>query len=150
MRDRRRANVAQGFDKTRISLTAARVRHREGWADRDPDLGTWRPGQPTARSIQPIRTEDDRRNNRNTSDAREGSCATLRCGAPENGGSASAYAAFGKDSHNSSGTQALDSDAKRDRKSTRLNSSHTVISYAVFCLKKKNKNTKQNNYRKAQ
>src|SRR5438034_7293583 len=27
--------------------------------------------------------------------------------------------------------------AKADRKSTRLNSSHTVISYAVFCLKKK-------------
>src|ERR671932_969120 len=27
--------------------------------------------------------------------------------------------------------------AQRDRKSTRLNSSHTVISYAVFCLKKK-------------
>src|SRR2546426_7647786 len=30
-----------------------------------------------------------------------------------------------------------------DRKSTRLNSSHLVISYAVFCLKKK-KNTKSN------
>src|SRR5260221_937767 len=29
--------------------------------------------------------------------------------------------------------------ADGDRKSTRLNSSHTVISYAVFCLKKKNK-----------
>src|SRR5207248_8337022 len=28
---------------------------------------------------------------------------------------------------------------KRDRKSTRLNSSHRTISYAVFCLKKKNK-----------
>src|SRR5438034_11500403 len=28
--------------------------------------------------------------------------------------------------------------ANEDRKSTRLNSSHTVISYAVFCLKKKN------------
>src|SRR5256885_7772330 len=28
----------------------------------------------------------------------------------------------------------------QDRKSTRLNSSHLVISYAVFCLKKKNKN----------
>src|SRR2546422_8345306 len=28
---------------------------------------------------------------------------------------------------------------KRDRKSTRLNSSHGYISYAVFCLKKKNK-----------
>src|SRR5438132_7579517 len=29
-----------------------------------------------------------------------------------------------------------------DRKSTRLNSSHTVISYAVFCLKKKKRNIK--------
>src|SRR5260221_7809950 len=29
--------------------------------------------------------------------------------------------------------------AYSDRKSTRLNSSHTVISYAVFCLKKKKK-----------
>src|SRR2546426_5892105 len=29
--------------------------------------------------------------------------------------------------------------AHRDRKSTRLNSSHLVISYAVFCLKKKKK-----------
>src|SRR5260221_5155969 len=29
---------------------------------------------------------------------------------------------------------------KLDRKSTRLNSSHTVISYAVFCLKKKKHN----------
>src|SRR5438034_3729575 len=28
-------------------------------------------------------------------------------------------------------------ETNRDRKSTRLNSSHTVISYAVFCLKKK-------------
>src|SRR5687768_17704099 len=31
---------------------------------------------------------------------------------------------------------------ERDRKSTRLNSSHGYISYAVFCLKKKNKTTK--------
>src|SRR5947208_7022621 len=30
----------------------------------------------------------------------------------------------------------------RDRKSTRLNSSHQIISYAVFCLKKKNKTRK--------
>src|SRR2546429_5375696 len=33
----------------------------------------------------------------------------------------------------------------RDRKSTRLNSSHGYISYAVFCLKKKN--VKQNTHR---
>src|SRR3989442_3845377 len=31
--------------------------------------------------------------------------------------------------------------AAADRKSTRLNSSHVRISYAVFCLKKKKKNT---------
>src|SRR5438034_5794330 len=35
------------------------------------------------------------------------------------------------------GAAAQEQDAARDRKSTRLNSSHTVISYAVFCLKKK-------------
>src|SRR2546430_5961595 len=32
----------------------------------------------------------------------------------------------------------LPDDAWKDRKSTRLNSSHSQISYAVFCLKKKN------------
>src|SRR5437773_11072667 len=32
---------------------------------------------------------------------------------------------------------------RRDRKSTRLNSSHITISYAVFCLKKKKKKKKQ-------
>src|SRR4051812_49494108 len=32
------------------------------------------------------------------------------------------------------------SERRRDRKSTRLNSSHMSISYAVFCLKKKKKN----------
>src|SRR5256885_11044593 len=31
----------------------------------------------------------------------------------------------------------LSSEARKDRKSTRLNSSHLVISYAVFCLTKK-------------
>src|SRR5256885_6731996 len=32
---------------------------------------------------------------------------------------------------------------RRDRKSTRLNSSHLVISYAVFCLKKKKNRARQ-------
>src|SRR3712207_8570087 len=31
----------------------------------------------------------------------------------------------------------IDAESNRDRKSTRLNSSHANISYAVFCLKKK-------------
>src|SRR5437764_6521940 len=46
---------------------------------------------------------------------------------------------------------------RRDRKSTRLNSSHRCISYAVFCLKKKKKkkrdinkkNNRKKKYRKA-
>src|SRR5438309_8444654 len=35
-----------------------------------------------------------------------------------------------------------------DRKSTRLNSSHSSISYAVFCLKKKKKKKKKNRIKK--
>src|SRR6266540_4921278 len=41
---------------------------------------------------------------------------------------------------------AADGDA--DRKSTRLNSSHITISYAVFCLKKKKKNKKSQKKKK--
>src|SRR2546422_2095250 len=37
------------------------------------------------------------------------------------------------------GATILDARTARDRKSTRLNSSHGYISYAVFCLKKKKK-----------
>src|SRR5438067_4065923 len=43
--------------------------------------------------------------------------------------------------HNRSATHARTE--SRDRKSTRLNSSHVSISYAVFCLKKKKKKTIQ-------
>src|SRR3989454_1694145 len=44
----------------------------------------------------------------------------------------------------STGTPARASASRRrDRKSTRLNSSHLVISYAVFCLKKKKKKKKK-------
>src|SRR5256885_12075022 len=43
-----------------------------------------------------------------------------------------------RDSRRAHGRQGLDRrGAEGDRKSTRLNSSHLVISYAVFCLKKK-------------
>src|SRR5690554_7495677 len=38
----------------------------------------------------------------------------------------------------------LHKEAIKDRKSTRLNSSHVRISYAVFCLKKKKKKKKKN------
>src|SRR5256885_11278580 len=49
----------------------------------------------------------------------------------------------GDDAHSSSSARARahrhPREAAQDRKSTRLNSSHLVISYAVFCLKKKKK-----------
>src|SRR5438270_9784987 len=40
--------------------------------------------------------------------------------------------------------------ALQDRKSTRLNSSHSQISYAVFCLKKKKKKNKRKQQQKKQ
>src|SRR5205807_9617281 len=40
--------------------------------------------------------------------------------------------------HRADGHSAPRARSRTDRKSTRLNSSHLVISYAVFCLKKKN------------
>src|SRR5688572_30943782 len=50
----------------------------------------------------------------------------------------------GVDSHRRRTVSLQDSGATRgDRKSTRLNSSHSQISYAVFCLKKKKKKTKE-------
>src|SRR5258708_11249362 len=39
--------------------------------------------------------------------------------------------------------RSLDPPYRGDRKSTRLNSSHQIISYAVFCLKKKKKTTRK-------
>src|SRR5258708_16013787 len=41
----------------------------------------------------------------------------------------------------------LDAATVQDRKSTRLNSSHQIISYAVFCLKKKKKTKAKHSYR---
>src|SRR5207302_9248203 len=46
--------------------------------------------------------------------------------------------------------RSLPAASSRDRKSTRLNSSHVKISYAVFCLKKKKKKIqKKNNQKKS-
>src|SRR2546422_2136876 len=55
--------------------------------------------------------------------------ASFLCSGPGCGGPAGACAITAATPHNVK---------MRDRKSTRLNSSHGYISYAVFCLKKKN------------
>src|SRR5437870_11325538 len=44
--------------------------------------------------------------------------------------------------HVAGGAVLLDRRLPGDRKSTRLNSSHVAISYAIFCLKKKKKTTR--------
>src|SRR3989449_3855471 len=70
---------------------------------------------------------------------------SLRDGRPVFGGSGAAalLAAAKLHGHRSPDGQPAH---PQDRKSTRLNSSHGYISYAVFCLKKKKKNIyKQNN-----
>src|SRR5258708_31134892 len=55
---------------------------------------------------------------------------------------AGAQASTARKSGISSGRRKLPAWVKeRDRKSTRLNSSHQIISYAVFCLKKKKKSS---------
>src|SRR5438876_7004402 len=50
-----------------------------------------------------------------------------------------AFAATWDRTGNSRSVAAVPAHARKDRKSTRLNSSHPSISYAVFCLKKKNR-----------
>src|SRR5256885_13086926 len=47
------------------------------------------------------------------------------------------------DARGAQARRAGDRGERRDRKSTRLNSSHLVISYAVFCLKKKTRLAEQ-------
>src|SRR3712207_8090270 len=47
--------------------------------------------------------------------------------------------------HTRRGAQERRQGPRQDRKSTRLNSSHANISYAVFCLKKKKTNKNDNN-----
>src|SRR3712207_7185840 len=54
-----------------------------------------------------------------------------------------AAALRGGDGGDASGGGAVGGGTGRDRKSTRLNSSHANISYAVFCLKKKKNKTGQ-------
>src|SRR5437867_7842726 len=46
-----------------------------------------------------------------------------------------------RESHRDAAARHAEHQALADRKSTRLNSSHRTISYAVFCLKKKKNNT---------
>src|SRR5258707_4344383 len=53
----------------------------------------------------------------------------------------SAVSWIGNHGVRTSAVRSIGSRPAADRKSTRLNSSHANISYAVFCLKKKNENT---------
>src|SRR5688500_20046298 len=50
---------------------------------------------------------------------------------------------YAMDRDKEQGSRKNEESGLKDRKSTRLNSSHLVISYAVFCLKKKKKHRRQ-------
>src|SRR5256885_6141605 len=69
-------------------------------------------------------------------------CSQRSCRLPP-GRSSPATRTRGPPSRSVWGRSPPDAPARRDRKSTRLNSSHLVISYAVFCLKKKKKKKKR-------
>src|SRR2546426_1903341 len=98
----------------------------EGRRDRDRPLMVGRAGQPVERRV--VRRFDPRA-------AREGGGGQLgRTGSPSEADTIDRLAAAQQLEHR---VRAVDDE---DRKSTRLNSSHLVISYAVFCLKKKNNN----------
>src|SRR5258708_15705286 len=53
---------------------------------------------------------------------------------------------FGKRKHDTNSIVSLAVNLEQDRKSTRLNSSHQIISYAVFCLKKKKTQRQRGEY----
>src|ERR1035437_10637153 len=80
---------------------------------------------------------------------------TTSCGQNVLGRHESDYSGMAKDPNrlffrpgaSSTSLQANGSDVWIDRKSTRLNSSHANISYAVFCLKKTKQNTRQGHQR---
>src|SRR2546430_11950391 len=68
---------------------------------------------------------------------REGAGGLRGVGGGEGSGGSAREAAEGL-----AGSRALSGCQRQDRKSTRLNSSHSQISYAVFCLKKKNEDVR--------
>src|SRR5689334_23980609 len=68
--------------------------------------------------------------------------ANLRCSAVRDGDH---YVINGQKMYTTAAHNATHIYLMADRKSTRLNSSHSSISYAVFCLKKKKKKKKNKN-----
>src|SRR5256885_11185363 len=76
-----------------------------------------------------------------SSSPRRSVCKERCCSCPRQGAQP-AHAGLSQESSTLQHSSAAQICSDSDRKSTRLNSSHLVISYAVFCLKKKNnKNT---------
>src|SRR5258708_19312077 len=66
--------------------------------------------------------------------------------APERAGSKPPTLYFPGEGHGLKKEKTAPSSSVKDRKSTRLNSSHQIISYAVFCLKKKKNKAPKNHY----
>src|SRR5256885_9158182 len=72
-----------------------------------------------------------------------GPAPVIRTSSPSTGKESAVWTAFPKGSKIAAISRLI-FESWRDRKSTRLNSSHLVMSYAVFCLKKKNITCREN------
>src|SRR5207245_11748313 len=91
----------------------------------------------------PTRRSSDLRPRRRTSSSRDGASCGRSAASASTGKSGPEMICAPSARRGAPGLpRASDGDGRRDRKSTRLNSSHGSISYAVFCLKKKKKNEK--------
>src|SRR5438132_4691944 len=116
------------------SAPSASVRDRKGWSGTDPGRGARSGGGSSARrnrtpKAQRRAADLDRKSLTSGSPPQHGRRAPVRRTRrkPSRGCGPGAPAE----------TWEIGSSSHADRKSTRLNSSHTVISYAVFCLKNK-------------
>src|SRR6266850_1086192 len=97
--------------------------HARPISDPDPSLADWARGGVVRACVRTARRRGPRRR-----------YARLRHGRAASRAVASGQSSVARGSH-----ARPQRSGQRDRKSTRLNSSHLVISYAVFCLKKKKK-----------
>src|SRR5207249_8605367 len=134
-----------------------RPRRRSGQARRGGDRGERRPGairgtaqgargrgrglRPASRgALRPTRRPRQQRRHPDVSDGGRGQCRELGRD-PGREPQGVRVLREGGDPRHPSGRRGKHRQ-RRDRKSTRLNSSHVSISYAVFCLKKKKKKKK--------
>src|SRR5688572_32121657 len=98
--------------------------------------------RPPRSTLFPYTTLFRSESNRYANGGSPGSAVSGKGGGGGGGGACYGLGGNGGDGAGGAGTPGWIGDGGGDRKSTRLNSSHSQISYAVFCLKKKKISTR--------